>query len=79
MQVLRFFVTHNKWFIRVAVVLFLIFVIDILILSVFFWGVVFGIGIINPNEVSSSGRDGCSLFGSGLESLLPVGWFVGSI
>jgi hypothetical protein len=49
--VLRFFVRHTKPFVWFAVFLIAIFIIDILVIIVFFWGAVFGVGVIDPDVV----------------------------
>ena len=48
-SVLRWFVRHTRLFMRIAVVLIIVFVIDILVIIVFFWGAVMGVGIMDPN------------------------------
>ena len=44
--VLRFFVRYTRFFTWLAVLLAVAFVLDILVLIVFFWGAVFGVGIM---------------------------------
>lgn len=46
---LRFFVRHQSFFMRLAVFLAVVFLVDILVIIVFFWGAIFGIGIFHPN------------------------------
>ena len=48
---LRFFVTPTPLFTWIAVVLVVIFVVDILVIVVVFWGAVFGVGVIDPDPV----------------------------
>jgi len=48
--VLRFFVVHTKLFTNIAIFFVVVFLIDILIIIVFFWGAVLGVGIMDPND-----------------------------
>ena len=47
----RWFVAHQGFFMKLAILIVIIFVIDILVIIVFFWGAIFGIGVMGRNPV----------------------------
>jgi hypothetical protein len=47
---LRLLLRHTQLFMRLGLLLLILFILDILVIVVFFWGAVMGIGIIDRNE-----------------------------
>ena len=50
-RVLRFFVDNQGFFTAVAIFLAVVFVLNICVLLVAFWGAVLGVGVLSPNDI----------------------------